>query len=302
MHVLRLVQRYHFVFLPLEEDDGAGELLDKVDGAPLLVDSLVLGVPSHERVEVPALELVRVLGEGLEVADAIEARARLESVLEGKARQCGVAARASPLNCEHLWVYEPLICQVPGRLAAVLHIPHTPRALEPISVRAPVPSRPSVVHVGYRIPPRGPVLDPEIELRRRAGGGSTVALDEEGRQRSRRRVRLRVLGRVEVHPRVARRGVELNRPRLAEVERLDLERGRELHNVGRGLLGRELIQRHRDQLHRRVKAATHDRNALVTHRHAAEVRVRGEHGRERAGERVEHVERTAQLSRDADAA
>eukprot|EP00287_Rhodomonas_sp_CCMP768_P027362 CAMPEP_0202830330 /NCGR_PEP_ID=MMETSP1389-20130828/16095_1 /ASSEMBLY_ACC=CAM_ASM_000865 /TAXON_ID=302021 /ORGANISM="Rhodomonas sp., Strain CCMP768" /LENGTH=240 /DNA_ID=CAMNT_0049503963 /DNA_START=87 /DNA_END=807 /DNA_ORIENTATION=- len=86
VHVLRLVQRHHPVLLPLEEDDGAAELVHAVDGAPLLVHRLVLGVPADQRVEIPALELVCVSGERLQVPYPEQTRPCLEGVARRQTR------------------------------------------------------------------------------------------------------------------------------------------------------------------------------------------------------------------------
>jgi len=65
----------------LEEDDRRREAIDVVDRGALGIDLSVLRIGTNQPVQVTGLEFVRVAREGLEVADAVIARARAEQLV-----------------------------------------------------------------------------------------------------------------------------------------------------------------------------------------------------------------------------
>ena len=107
------------------------------------------------------LELVRVGGEHLEVADAVVARAGLEDILEGQAREGGVAARAAAADGHPLSVDQALASQEQRGVAAVVNVHHAPRGhwlRQPLPVLLAKAGAASVVDIRHRNASRGPVL------------------------------------------------------------------------------------------------------------------------------------------------
>ena len=80
---------------PWNRMSAARQPIGEVDRRARAIERLRLGIRADQRVEVARLELVRVLRQHLEVADAVVAGAGAEDVVEGQRRQRRVAAGAA---------------------------------------------------------------------------------------------------------------------------------------------------------------------------------------------------------------
>src|SRR5882757_1104984 len=77
-HAFCLVRWDDTILRSLEEDYRRREPIDMVDGGAFGVGGSVVGIGTNKPVQVAGLEFVRVAREGLEVADAVIARAGAE--------------------------------------------------------------------------------------------------------------------------------------------------------------------------------------------------------------------------------
>src|SRR2546428_11902231 len=87
----RLVGWHDRVLQTLEENDGRGDLVDRMNRGSLAIDVTLLGPASDQALVIHRLELVRVGVKDLEVADAIVAGARPEEIRGRQGAEDGVA-------------------------------------------------------------------------------------------------------------------------------------------------------------------------------------------------------------------
>ena len=97
-----------------------------VDRRALPVEIAALRVGADQAVEVADLELVRVVGQRLEVADAVVARAGPEDVAEGQGAERGVAAGAAAGDREPVGVDLARGDQVARAVDAVVDVDDAP--------------------------------------------------------------------------------------------------------------------------------------------------------------------------------
>lgn len=103
-HILRLIQRYHVVLLPLEHQQGGLNLVRMVAGAPVVEDPFALLVRhvgwEEEVISILAFKLVGVLTESPQVGDAVqrvpagEERGIVAEGLENGVAPCATAANS----------------------------------------------------------------------------------------------------------------------------------------------------------------------------------------------------------------
>src|SRR5688572_32036315 len=102
-----------------------------------------LWIRSDQRVEVARLELVRVMREHFDVADAVVACRRLEHArMKDQRRECRVAAGAPASDDEPPGIGLPLRDQVSRRVHRVFDINDAPLAIQTLSIGAAVPGTP----------------------------------------------------------------------------------------------------------------------------------------------------------------
>ena len=114
---------------------SAGEAIDEVNwrAGPIRVSPL--GIRSDQSIEIARLELVRVVGEHFDVADAVIARARREHAgVKRQRRQSGVAARAAAADDEPRLVGESRRHEMPRRVHHVLDVSDAPFTAQRVSV------------------------------------------------------------------------------------------------------------------------------------------------------------------------
>ena len=180
-HRLGLVGWHHPILHSLEEDHRAGETLGEVDRRTLAVEIAPLRVGPHQAVHVAGLELVRVAGQRLEVADAVVAGARCEDVVEGQCAQNRVATSAAAADRESRRVGRALLAREACRVHAVGDVDHAPVAAQPIAIGAPEARAAPVVDIDHREAAAGPELDAQSERRVGGAGRPAVALDQKRR-------------------------------------------------------------------------------------------------------------------------
>ena len=133
-HRLGLVGRHDFVFGALEEDDRAVESIEMVNGGPFDHRLTVADQPE----QVLRLELVRVVGEGRQVADPVMAGAGPENGFGGQGAQRCVAAGAAAAYCDARRIDQTLCDQVVHRIRAVRDVDQTPAALQGVAIGSAV--------------------------------------------------------------------------------------------------------------------------------------------------------------------
>ena len=159
-HEFRLVRGDDPILRSLEEDYRRREPIDMVNGGSFGINLSVLWIGTNQPVQVTGLEFVRVAREGLEVADAVIARARAEHfVAFGRERaERGVTPGAAAADHEPLGVGVPVRDQ-PARCGdAVLDVDETPLFFEPQPIGAAVAGAAAIVHVEHPNPTARPVL------------------------------------------------------------------------------------------------------------------------------------------------
>jgi hypothetical protein len=137
-HGLGLAGRDDLIFQALEEDHRAGDLVDEVDGGALVIQVFVFRVGTDQVVEVARFELVGIVDEGGQVANAVMAGASLEDLAEGEGTKSGVAPGAATADGQALRVDQPLTGQVERPVTAVVDIHHAPVAIQALAVGAAI--------------------------------------------------------------------------------------------------------------------------------------------------------------------
>src|SRR5258708_24232789 len=125
------------------------------------------------------LEFVCVAGQGLEIGDAIIARAGPEDVVEGQGGEGGVAAGAAAADHQALRVGASGADEVTRAIDAILDIDDAPLSIETIAIFAPIAAAAAVIHIEHADAAARPILDPQVERRRRRGGRAALALYQE---------------------------------------------------------------------------------------------------------------------------
>src|SRR5258708_7839951 len=74
----------YFIFETLKEDHRTSQLLGKVNRRPLNIDIALFGIRSHESIQIPRLKFVRLLRQGLRIADAVVTGAGAKCFAESK--------------------------------------------------------------------------------------------------------------------------------------------------------------------------------------------------------------------------
>jgi hypothetical protein len=185
------------------------------------------------------LEFMRVASQRLEVGDAVIARAGAEDVAEGQGSEGGIAAGAAAADHQALRVGPAAGDEVERAIDAILDIDNVPFAVEAIAIGAPITAAAAVIHIEHANTAARPVLDPQVERRRRLGGRAAMALDEERRLLARRcrvvGVCRRVVEGIGGGAAAARKGDEL---RAREIRReIGAQRGRRPDDGSRAALG-----------------------------------------------------------------
>ena len=193
---LRLRRRDDLVLQPLQHDQRPVEPLQVMDRRALDVHVAPFGVRPDQPVEVPALELVRLQGERLEVGDAVVAGARRERVAGGHRGQGREATRRATADAEAVRVDAALGGQPAGRGLAVLDVGDTPRVAQEVAVGTTEAGGAAVVDVDDGEAPRRPVLHAQPQGGDGGRGRTTVDHDEERRELAGRSDEARVGRRV----------------------------------------------------------------------------------------------------------
>ncbi len=92
-----------------------------------------LGIGADQAVEIARLELVRVLGQRFEIADAVVARAGFENVAEGQRAERRVAAGAAAADRQAVAVDFAAFDEIARAVDAIIDVDDAPLAVEPFS-------------------------------------------------------------------------------------------------------------------------------------------------------------------------
>src|SRR5258708_33276485 len=125
------------------------------------------------------LEFVRVAGQGLEIGDAVIARAGPEDVVEGQGGEGGVAAGAAAADHQAVRVGASGADEVTSAIDTILDIDDAPLSIETVAIGAPIAAAAAVIHIEHADAAARPILDPQGERRRPRGGPAAMALDPE---------------------------------------------------------------------------------------------------------------------------
>ena len=126
------------VLEPLEENQRARQAVDEVDRRPRAIDIPGGRIRADHGVEIARLELVRVLGERLDVADAVIARARPEHLrMKRQRRQRRVAAGAAAADDQPLGIRPSLLDQIFRGIDAVVDVHDSPLPVEALRYSRP---------------------------------------------------------------------------------------------------------------------------------------------------------------------
>ena len=130
-----------------------------MDRRTLDVKIASLGVGADQAVEIARLELVGVLRQRFEVADAVVAGAGFENIAEGERAQRRVAAGAAAGDHQAVAVDFAAFGQIARAVDAIVDVDDAPLAVEPFAIRAAVAGAAAVVHVEHGDAAAGPVLN-----------------------------------------------------------------------------------------------------------------------------------------------
>ena len=230
---LGLRGRHDGVVESLQQQHRAGAVVHVPDRRPLGVEGLALWQRADQPVQVPRLEVVRVLRERPQVGHAEVRRHRREDAIPRPVRlagpaehpdagrdggQRGPAAGRAAADPEPLPVRLARLGQGQRGRHRVGHVHDAPLAAQPLAVGAAVPARPSVVHVDDADAAAGEEGLLQVEPGDRLGGGAAVHPDDVRRVLALRAPDRGVGRRVDegVHDR-ARRAGQLGRPRYRQV-------------------------------------------------------------------------------------
>ena len=100
-----------------------------VDGRALVVKVLTLRVGADQPIQITGLELVGVLGQGFQVADAIVAGPGLKYLLERQGRQGGVPTGAAAVDGQAVAVCFAFGDDIQRGVAAVVNIHDAPSSV-----------------------------------------------------------------------------------------------------------------------------------------------------------------------------
>ena len=130
-----------------------------------------------------ALELVALVGQGLEIGDAVPAGAGGERrVLAGEREQRGVTAGGAAADAHAPRIAPSLLREPASGGETILDVDLPPATVQEATVAAAVPDGSAVVDLHHREPPGRPVLDAELQRRERGPRGAAVADHQQWRQ------------------------------------------------------------------------------------------------------------------------
>ena len=106
-----------------------------------------------------------ILGQRLEIADAIITGTRRKDVVKGQHTQRGVAAGAAATDRHAPSVHSAASGEVPGTVDAILDIDDAPPAAQPFAIEAPIACAPAVIYIENSKPAARPILNAPVERR-----------------------------------------------------------------------------------------------------------------------------------------
>src|SRR5262249_47187905 len=180
-HKISLVGWDNGVVGALEEDDGPRDRAGEVKRRTLPVSFLILRIWTDQPVEIVGLELVRVLCEPLQIADAIVTGAAFEVRAEGQRGERRVTPGAASADDRPLPVGPTLLHDILGAVNAVVDVDDAPVEVQPIAVFAAVAGAAAVVHVENGNAAAGPKLNAKVKCTPRGGGGSAMTFHDQRR-------------------------------------------------------------------------------------------------------------------------
>src|SRR6185295_9772026 len=124
------------------------------------------GIRTNQADVVARFELVTILLQHFDVADAVVARARLEHIAKRQRRKCRIAARAPAANDQPIAVRLTAFDKVPRAVHAIIDVDDSPLAVEPAAILGAVPVAAAVVHIQNPKAPARPILDRQLERSR----------------------------------------------------------------------------------------------------------------------------------------
>ena len=162
----RLRRRHHVIVGALQDQHRCREQVDEIDRAACAIDVLGLGPRPDERVLVARLELVRVIGgEGHQIGDPVEGRARREHIGERQSAHRRVPAGAATTDEEAFAVGVATLDQERGGVHAIVQVHDAPVAVQPLTVGPAVSRGTAVVHIDHAEPPGREELQTKVQRR-----------------------------------------------------------------------------------------------------------------------------------------
>src|SRR5215472_15245649 len=136
-------------------------------------------IRSDQTIEVARFELVRVLGQSLQVAHAIVTCAGLEEVVEGERTQGGVATGAATRDHNAHRINALRLGEALRAVDAVLDVNNAPLAPQQVAIFPAVAAAAAVVDIEHSDSAAGPELDKRFERTPGGRGGTAVTFHEQ---------------------------------------------------------------------------------------------------------------------------
>ena len=146
-----------------------------------VIDGLGRGQGPDQFVQIAALELVGVAGQGGHVGDAVIVGAGLEHRGLRQGAQHRIAAGAAAADGSLVRVDLARAAEIFRHRGHVLDVDHAPFAVQALAIGPPVAGAAAIIDVGDSETPRGPELDGRAEGRRGLAGRAAVDQHQQGR-------------------------------------------------------------------------------------------------------------------------
>ena len=229
---------------------------------------------------------MRVLFQGLQIADAIVTCAGFEGVAKHERAQRRVTPGAAAIDHQAIAIDFAARRQKLRAVAAIIHINNTPRAVQAFAVGAAIAGAAAIIHVKHGDAPAGPVLNAQRQSGDRCRSRAAVTLDQQRRFFVSGRGKVAVLRWIEKAVRgQSAFGWELNRLRRRQVTGINCEAARALQDFR---LARRQI--HRDDCERFQRRAGAKHCATRRRAHERNLGIRSFDPLELSRARVDHPE------------
>src|SRR5688572_4787824 len=157
--------RHDLVVQALEENDGAGYAIGKINGRALPVNLRRLGIRPHQGIQVSRFEFVRIESERREIPNTVTTGAGGEYVMKNQRAQCRVPSSAASANRHPFGIDVAARRKVTRRLNAIFDVYNPPCPFQSVAIVAAIPGAAAVIDVDNRKAPARPELMRQPEAR-----------------------------------------------------------------------------------------------------------------------------------------